>query len=53
MASKENGNSLGDAYRRWRGSLLGQITLLRMQVAHNLTVARKREITDQSIIHGR
>ncbi|MGE4307383.1 MAG: class I SAM-dependent methyltransferase [Novosphingobium sp.] len=26
MASKEHGNSLGDAYRRWRGSLLGRIT---------------------------
>ncbi|MGD9471174.1 MAG: class I SAM-dependent methyltransferase [Novosphingobium sp.] len=26
MASKENGNSLGDAHRRWRDSRLGQIT---------------------------
>lgn len=29
MASKEQGNSLSDAYRRWRGSLLGQVTDLR------------------------
>ena len=26
MAAKERGNSLGDAYRRWRCRLLGQIT---------------------------
>ena len=26
MAAEEHGNSLGDAYRRWRCSLLGQIT---------------------------
>lgn len=26
MASEEHGNSLGEAYRRWRGHLLGQNT---------------------------